>query len=1170
MPKVFRLFHNGSNSIQDWGPANNINYAYDSGNRAQMSDTIQGSKYIDITSIPSPFARMQLVKDAFTVISKNGDLDDDSIYGRTVSDTLDIGEIFFNYDKFASKIQIIPCDIASVAGQLLSDTSNSGHVAMGDTLQKYLKSDAVSFNFNKMQNIYLLKYIYGKDGKEIIGATSPRTIFFSTANNLTDISKVFSFGKDEAFDMDLQPLYKRDYEYVKMWFYLRNTYQNFAADFPEIYQYLTLTLNKFNGAKFHELNTITTFDGLQCIPAFNSAAHVEVLGITIPKKKVMPCMDSDFEIRSTVLQNSGAPRPYPLVLPVGSGTDYSKLKYTEDEWGTENKAPFVGDNIVMSKRKLPRPGYLNQPWLTVSDLLEDYIIRVPHKLNNNYFNGNLKQKLVDTPNMSFLLPLKPEFFKYFTVGELMSTVEGKKMIEMEVRPSGGIQVTLRIPIVGNQTVKCITYKRTYYDNDQHNSQPVLNENKGAIRYFNFAGLIMPSYRFDSDKGAFYTLSCVSMKSLNYVYHPYYGSDEIIGMNMVIENGVSIPYGVSCATRNPCTPSSEAYKAMNYTLFNRRFDYIQVADSQRDVRGLIIPIFKTGSGNKQYAFSVDLGTSNTLIEYSPVDPINSKIKPRIFDVDTNDEQVCLMFDQTTDSDDKGNKVEIDLIDENPLIEKEFIPQLLSEKSDFHFPTRTVLSAVDNIDWNLRVDPFALVNIPFTYDKRSNFSYNTMYTNIKWDTSANAQMVLKFYINCLMLIIRNKVLLNGGDLQKTKITWFYPISMLPVQSGFVKKTWNDFYKQYFNDKGTTISMTESSAPLIAFYDSKPEASQIISVDIGGGTTDIAFSEKKGMVELVTSFRFATNDLFETPYSISNSNSGIIDYFKPQFRNILREKDLNDLLEVLDSSETSPSNVASFLFSLKENSIITKGNVNINSIDFDAILLEDGHFKVVFLLYYSAIIYHIACILRAYNKNREVPFVPRHFAFSGNGSKIIKAITPDAETTLATYTKMIIEKVANVHCEELSILGLSDNKTPKEATCRGGLVTSSSIDDRDRVRVLKAGADDFVPADTPLSSITQEDKKEAIGAAMKFFDFILNDMGNAFSFKKNFLMTTESVAIARKVCGNEKDMETYLSKAIDLQTKNKDAELGETLFFYPIKGALYALSNAIYADLIKHEAK
>lgn len=152
MSKVLRLFKNGINNITDW--QEQVNYAYDSSNRAQIKDTIKASKFYDITSIPSPFARMQLVKDAFREIVKTGNLDADDIYGRTVSDTLDVGELFFNIDKFSDKLKIVAVDLHSMATRLKEDTVDERHNSLGDTLLKYLGSDSKSFNFSKMDKIY--------------------------------------------------------------------------------------------------------------------------------------------------------------------------------------------------------------------------------------------------------------------------------------------------------------------------------------------------------------------------------------------------------------------------------------------------------------------------------------------------------------------------------------------------------------------------------------------------------------------------------------------------------------------------------------------------------------------------------------------------------------------------------------------------------------------------------------------------------------------------------------------------------------------------------------------------------------------------------------------------------------------------------------------------------
>lgn len=1152
MSKVLRIFRNGNNNVSDW--QEQVNYAYDSANREQIQDTIKASKYYDITSIPSPFARMQLVKDAFAQIVKSGNLDADDIYGRTVSDTLDVGELFFNIDKFSDKLEIIPVDLSAMAEKLKVDPIDDRHHAVGDTLLKYLVSDDLSFNFSNMKKLYLLRYIYGDNGMQVIGATSPKTLFFSTANRLSSISDEFSFGQDKPFDFDFAPLYKRDFEYVKSLFCLRNTIPSFARDFKEVYDYLNLVRDKFPNNKRNILDNITSSDEFEQIAAGNlTAEHVEVLGFPILKKNLKECMDSDFEIETKLLDESL--RPFPLVLPVDAGTNYANLKYTEDNWGSENKAPYFDDR-TLDKRKLPKPGNLKQPYLTISDFLEDYLVMVPHMQNTkNFFDGNVAFRF-DEKKSSYLLPLKKKFFDYFSVDDLMGNVGTQKMIEMETKPSGSVVVTLRIPIRGNGNVKCIVYSRTYYINDNFDYMPNRLQNAGAIRMFNFTGLVMPNYKFTNDKDAYYTLSCISWNNQNFDFHLFKDGNEL----------VDIPFAV----RNPCDASSEPYKAKNYTVERHTFDFIQVSDSQREIKGIIVPIFKTRRGNNQFNFSVDLGTSNTLVEYAVPNVNTGRITPKVFDLHAEDSQVCQMFVPTIEVHDSGEQIQQDLWEEMSLIDKDFLPSQLGSDVDFHFPNRTVLSAKRNIDWNARVDANSLVNIPFTYDKRRNLTYNQMYFDIKWGNDLASKTILEKYIDCLMLLIRNKVVLNDGDLSKTQVTWFYPISMEQARLADLKRIWDEAYKKYFNENGTTNFVTESSAPVKAFYETNPNASQIVSVDIGGGTTDMAFSKKKGEVSYVTSFRFATNDLFQTPFSKVNSNNGIVDFFKESFRNVLEKNgQLKELLDVFDNEDNQDAvNMASFLFSLKDNSLIAKNDINIKSVDFLYNLQTDDNFKVVFLLYYSAIVYHLAKIIKVANEDKEGDdiFMPRHLTFSGNGCKVIASLTPDISGVLTDYTKMLIEKVSGYQCPNLCILGISDDATPKEATCKGGLMTDGNIDDRGKCVILQACGDTFADSSKEYESITKEYEKEVVKEVASFFDFILVTMNKEFNFSKMFQMSQMSLSLAREIC--KQNLDTFLVKALDAHRNVSNKQLEETLFFYPIKGVLDALSNRIFVNLQSKE--
>ena len=70
MSKIFRLYKEGSDTYQDWNesPA----FPYSSNALDTIDDPDGASARNEITSIPSPFARIDLVKRAFKEVCKIG------------------------------------------------------------------------------------------------------------------------------------------------------------------------------------------------------------------------------------------------------------------------------------------------------------------------------------------------------------------------------------------------------------------------------------------------------------------------------------------------------------------------------------------------------------------------------------------------------------------------------------------------------------------------------------------------------------------------------------------------------------------------------------------------------------------------------------------------------------------------------------------------------------------------------------------------------------------------------------------------------------------------------------------------------------------------------------------------------------------------------------------
>ena len=1133
MSKVFRLYKEGTTTYQGWNesPA----FPYNSNARDTIEDPDGASAKNEITSIPSPFARIDLVKTAFKEVNKRAssnlaDLNGDTIFHKMVSDALDVGEIFFNIDRFNEQIEIITWDPSQMIPILMED-GNINHYFVADAMQKYLISDANTYNFGLLKNIYLLNYKTGPDELNIIGATSPATLFFSGANKLDYVNDIFFANNDKPFDGDFQPLYRRDFDYIKMWWTLRKTINNFSRLFPEIDTYLNLTFRAIKDqqvkAKLTEITTASVSDFSKIdVKSTNQSNQVEVLDYPLFKKKAGEVStDNEFTIEAERVINNTKP----LVLPVESGNKYSGLQYVNGTWGNENKAPYKSSVSDINKRKLPFDGS-TYPYLTVSDFLEDSIVKVPHSINKKYyFDGNMAQCEEKT---SFLMPIKPLYFKFFSIETLRSQMpDGKLAFEMETVAGGSVLVTIRIPIKGNASIQYIEFQRIYYA--QRRADVSETQNSGGMITFDFTGFVMPSVKFQNADDAYYTISCVSTFSSQYTFNFYENGQLIRNIPTDCRNRERGMYG---------------YKAETYTLEKSNFDFIQIAKD--NICNLIIPTFLKHQNLDDYEFTVDLGTSNTHIEFKKAGASGSES----FNT-TDSESIISTFFVQSFVDVEGSLLAIDLREENDLIAADFVPFSIGGVSDFQFPTRTVLSYAKTTDWTEKLRIFGLLNFNLTYNKRASLQYNAKpMVNIKWSNQANAQTAMQAYISNIMLLIRNKVIANNGNIAKTNITWFYPNSMSPRRLAQLKEAWNISYTKFFNEQGTTRNLSESVAPIQYYFRRYATATNLVNVDIGGGTTDIAFSSN-GKVDYITSFKFAANSLFEDSFSNINPNNGIVDWFKNDILRLLQSKsECNDLVSIFNSNLDQPSNMASFLFSLKDNSA-TK-SLERNNIDFNRVLQNDTKFKIVFILFYTAIIYHIAKIIKAKNLK-----LPRHIAFSGNGSKIIGIISTDSKI-MAKFTKVIFEKVLETKYDTaLDILGLEQGSNPKESTCKGGLQAMDSNEDEIESIILKDSFGNLVTNGDTYSTIDNNQKKQIENSIKSFFNFALYELPLEFNFDNNFGVDDVTIKIAQEECCN--DLDTYLEKGIELSTNesgNVDNKIEDALSFYPIKGVIQTLSEKI----------
>lgn len=1138
MSKVFRLYNiQGNPNIVDWQDAN----VYGVQAISEITDPDGADAKKEITSIPSPFARIDLIKTAFreVVNMANRDskgrgyagLDGKTIYHKMVSDAFDIAQIFFNIDTFKDKFEI-----------LVWDRSKDLKVnnVLGKTLKRYLESDATGddpYNFGKLERIYLLNYI-GPDrpgNLNIVGATSPATLFFSSANELDYVSKNINFGQDRPFDNEYQPLYKRDFEFQKYIYAFRAAYgiKAFGKHFREIEDYLISSTGKECNYKHLsedqkriidalDENTIAGYEPITV--GERGADQLDILGKPFHKKSNIPNWESDFVIDSALYQGEKKP----LVLPVESGNTYERLKYTTDIWGRQHKAPYK-DNTLWANRRLPIVSE-EYPYLTISDFLIDTIVRMPYEINKeSFFDGNIDR----AGGKSYLLPLTDLFFQFFTTEQLRGNLkDGKKMIELK-NNAGGITVVLRIPIKDN---KHIEYRRTYFEG----VEPDIKNNDGGLVEHDFVYALFPNIRFNSDKEAFYRFGIIPDE---------FGTNNFTA-KYINDNGINTVEYI----RN------ENYKNLlqckNLILENSNFKFLQITCPDGN-SGLVLPKFVdcsgNNAGNEQFTFAIDFGTTNTHIEYS-----KGNRKPVPFNIQEQDKQIHLMT--------STNIGEL----KRQMYDFDFIPEKINSENQFKFPMRTALSSAKNCKFRNGVLPFVQGNIAFIYEKRRNSQSNQFFTGLKWEQGEELQNYeenknrVKCFIESLCMIVRHKVLLNNGDLSNTKIVWSYPVSMEGKRLELFEQIWQDVYQKYFGENlNNLISVTESIAPYIYYKEEESAVANMVSIDIGGGTTDMVIVEKE-QVKFITSFRFAANAIFGNGYAKNNIN-GIIQHFKPEIEQVIKEAGLRTVedINIEIREEKDSANIASFFFSLKNNQDIINADKKENTkitdlLDFQAKLNANSSHKIIFALFYGAIIYHLANIMKSQKLS-----LPRHIAFSGNGSKIIQILSKKNDV-LEDFTKLIFEKVYGESYvgKKLSII---QKENPKEVTCKGAILYSPDDQNYNKLKkvILKGIDNRSVFSSEKYAEIDQNEYLKNTVEEVKQFLRLLLDLLNEYpEFMKKFGISYDSLELVEKECFSD-DLITFADKGLNQKLKevNIKQPIEETFFFYPLVGLLNALSNEIY---------
>ena len=1016
------------NLLSDWHKS----APWDKVNANAILDPSGAVKSRRITSYPSPIGQIHFYQDAFEYWSQEN-LEDDlqDIYYQAVSDVLDIWEIMFNWDQFIPKLDFSVWDPKQIHG--LQQSRYPGHRILGNSLNMFLldRGHEVLKEINKL---YLLRY-----EDKLIAGTSPFTGFFLPPKT-DDIRIPVPASDDQYYLETARPLHRRNPKFraymYRMAFILGNQH-------TPSYRILRKYINQ-QRERDPEGNYLRG-DGTrpdEIIDSYNSYTDIqnedktpinllETTDPPIPMKKYKLTIEDNcgFFVDSTVDLDC-------KVLALKTKPEGPSKNYLPGQkWNRELEVPHFPEVADIYKRILPGTA-IAYPWITVGDLLEECIIQLPYKVDNKHFYPGL-------PNgtSAFLIPVKPLFFKFFSIEDL------RKRLRMKIIDATRVRVELSIPLRNNHIEDTLAFVRDYEIKKNIPSIADLrqsNDGTGAIVSYDLGVLIFPFIRI-TDVPEFNDFFKVGLIDGGNDYNKSIAAKIDFFRESELGEALAESANFLSESRNPLQEHEAG--SIYYEIRERIFDFMQVHVSTGNglqVRGLIIPVWPTQTlGTGSVNVSVDLGTTNTHVAFK-----SDSRPPDSLHFHESDLPVVRLDKIPEDLSGKNGVSETEKFDKSfetdffveDLIKKqryEFIPSILGDL--YSFPLRTALSVKRGMSKNSNgYKVLGNANIAFAFNKRFQEESNwDIYTNLKWSKNEIDEARLKVFLFQLLYLIRTRIIYDGGDPRNTTLFWFFPLSMGGHQRNMLGKMWEEGCQKILKTN-KTIGTPESEAPYY-FLQATGElrGTTILLADIGGGTTDILIISDSDDVKQMesrkaNSFTFAGDTVFGNQRADRGNYVAKNNGFTQAFRPVIEQK-IRDLLEAAprterfryqelektlhwyfdNNNQMSAEDIISFFFSQKE-------------FEFAKKLEQDHAFKQVFMFFFTALFYHSAQVFKA----TDTP-PPTDIYFSGNGSKMIRLISTRLEDTSKVIAEIFREvlglgavKPPNLHQAE----------SPKESTSNG----------------------------------------------------------------------------------------------------------------------------------------
>jgi hypothetical protein len=271
------------------------------------------------SSIPSPFARIDLFKSAFdwvnyqissivgvypqgVEISREDKLKiKEIIEGKTaqnklISDALDVAQLFYKYPSIKDKIEVIAWNPSERFKYLIENSFNKRHSIFAETLKIYWEQDSVKpadqgnivlYNFEHVSRLF---FAINKNTKQVIGGTSPATLFFAAPDSREAIKDLnIVCGPDRLLDDIYFPLHKREVSFIEYLYAFAKQTNGFSSFFPEVNTYLENIKMYLLDDNIHTVVANLTDESInsynQCSVFYDEKDYCEILKLRLGVEK---------------------------------------------------------------------------------------------------------------------------------------------------------------------------------------------------------------------------------------------------------------------------------------------------------------------------------------------------------------------------------------------------------------------------------------------------------------------------------------------------------------------------------------------------------------------------------------------------------------------------------------------------------------------------------------------------------------------------------------------------------------------------------------------------------------------------------------------------------------------------------------------------------------------